>query len=131
MSVSNQGVVTPKDREPLTVIIGHRIREARERAGMNQKAFAAACAGAFSYQQWGKLERGEQPIDARHIELAADALGVAPRDLLPGEKLPRPEPPPSPELSQFEGELLTVLRTHGRKAAVLMLLGDLEEKKHP
>ena len=105
---------------------------ARQRAVLEFIAeFAAACAGAFSYQQWGKLERGEQPVDARHIELAADALGVAPRDLLPGEKLPRPEPPPSPELSQFEGELLTVLRTHGRKAAVLMLLGDLEEKKHP
>ena len=67
-----------------------RLRQARERAGMNQREAAKAAGVCQSY--WAKLELGERDPAAtiRKIEKAtrklADALGVELEVLLPRRK---------------------------------------------
>lgn len=59
---------------------GHRVREARVRRGWSQEALAEHAGLHRTYI--GSVERGERNVSLRNIYALADALGVAPTDLL-------------------------------------------------
>lgn len=61
-----------------------------------------------------------------HLVRAAEALGVSPMDLLPGEDRTSGDVPES-GTTDSEKYLLSVLRFQGRKAAISYLLGQLPE----
>lgn len=59
---------------------GARVRALRERAGVSQEALADRAGLHRTYV--GSVERGERNISLANIHRLADALGVAPAELL-------------------------------------------------
>lgn len=61
----------------------NRIKELRNKLGLSQEALADRV--GLSYQQVGKLERGDQRLKTDQLVLFAEALGVTPPTLLPSD----------------------------------------------
>ncbi|WP_137822560.1 helix-turn-helix domain-containing protein [Pseudomonas sp. D(2018)] len=61
---------------------GHRIRELRERKGMNQEAFADKCGFARTYMS--RIETGGANPSLDAVKVLADALGVSISSLFEG-----------------------------------------------
>jgi transcriptional regulator with XRE-family HTH domain len=59
---------------------GARVRTLRKQKGLSQEALALACQLDRTYI--GGVERGERNISLLNIHRIADALGVAPAELL-------------------------------------------------
>lgn len=70
----------------LNVAIGQRVQELRKQAGLTLRTVEERT-GILSTQLSG-LERGARNWMVNHLELVADALGVQPRDLMPGNDAP-------------------------------------------
>lgn len=64
----------------LQKIVGRRVREKREAAGLSQEAMAERLGYHRTYL--GSLERGERNLTLLSLEQLAARLGVSPFDLL-------------------------------------------------
>ena len=64
---------SPKTPGPIDILVGKRIRAAREEAGMSQTTLGDAM--GVSFQQVQKLERGANRISAGHLHAVAHKLG--------------------------------------------------------
>jgi transcriptional regulator with XRE-family HTH domain len=64
------------------VTVGLRIREGRERLGLSQEAFAEQM--GTSFQQVGRVERGEHDLRLSTLLMFAAGIGVDVADLLRG-----------------------------------------------
>jgi transcriptional regulator with XRE-family HTH domain len=64
---------SPKTPGPIDILVGKRIRAAREEAGMSQTTLGEAV--GVTFQQIQKLEKGANRISAGHLHAAAVALG--------------------------------------------------------
>lgn len=64
---------SPKTPLPIDVLVGKRIKAAREERGMSQTMLGNAVGVTFQMIQ--KLERGANRISAGHLHAAAVALG--------------------------------------------------------
>jgi transcriptional regulator with XRE-family HTH domain len=86
-------------------LVGAAMRTSREAVGMSQSVLASSL--GLSRTSVTNIENGKQPISIHHLYLAAAALGLSVRDLLP--------------------ELAPLERRQGRRSAeVAALLSRLE-----
>ncbi|GAN94646.1 hypothetical protein Gbth_076_038 [Gluconobacter thailandicus F149-1 = NBRC 100600] len=69
-------------------LVGAAIRTNREALGMSQSVLAAAL--GLSRTSVTNIEKGKQPISLYHLYLAAAALGLSAKDLLPDMLAPEP-----------------------------------------
>ena len=66
----------------ITVSLGHRIRELRNKAGISQEAFALSIGLDRTYL--ASVEAGKRNITLRNIKKIADGLGLSLSDLFQG-----------------------------------------------
>ena len=64
---------SPKTPGPIDILVGKRIKVAREEAGISQTTLGNAVGVKFQMIQ--KLEKGKNRISAGHLHAAAKALG--------------------------------------------------------
>ena len=68
-------------RNPRLVLLGQKVRSARESKGFSQEAFANEVGLDRSY--YGGVERGERNVAALNLMRIGEALRVDPGDLVP------------------------------------------------
>lgn len=73
---------TDRQRAPVTVELGRRVRALREAQGLSQEKLAEKAQIHRTYV--GSLERGERNVALINIVRLADALGVDPSELVSG-----------------------------------------------
>ena len=71
-----------KDKDPLLIAFGERLRECRHMAEMTQEELAAAAGLHWTYI--GQIERGERNLTYINVLRLARGLGMTPADLLDG-----------------------------------------------
>lgn len=67
------------------LVLGRRVCELREGAGLTQEALAHAAGLHWTYV--GQVERGERNLSYRSLLKLARGLGIAPSELVPSEVL--------------------------------------------
>ncbi len=99
----------------LNLHIAARVRELRERSGANIKQLAQRA--GIPHSNLAQLEKGKRQWLPHHIQAAAAALGVHPRDLLPAPDEARKNPVRL-QLDEDENALVEALRRGDVKSAV-------------
>lgn len=87
--------MAPTNADDFYTLLGQRIRAAREARGLNQEALGSAI--GIGRSSVSNVEAGRQHLAVHQLVAAAQALGVAPDDLLTGPlpNLTRPSPRPA------------------------------------
>jgi transcriptional regulator with XRE-family HTH domain len=72
----------PRDSTDIDRAVGARLAARRQALGLTRNRIAAAA--GVSVQQLAKYEAGANRLSASRLVTLADALGIAPSELLPG-----------------------------------------------
>lgn len=81
----NNTNITIQNREPITVLLGRRIRQIRNTMGMSQEQFAFEVGLHRTYV--GQIERAEKNITVKSIEKICYAINMDPKELFDFSKL--------------------------------------------
>lgn len=113
--------------DPLYVRLGRRIRETRRAAELTQEDLSSRV--GLTRTSISNIERGTQPVSVKLLLQFAEAMGVEPAGLLPGEEPPPPRRDGSakliarmPDASREDAALLLSSLTPGELSSILKVV---------